>query len=104
MNESAQPNAKELSDTSVKDTNKLESSKSQIIEEEQLGETPFTCVKFDEEYFVTLGNYRITEKYKDKQSAINEALNPTWDMMVRVMEIVFMIQRKHEENLKDKNK
>ena len=103
MKESATSNVNESSDTSVKEKNNLESSKNQIIEEEQLDETPFTCVKFDEEYFVTLGNYRITEKYKDKQSAINEALNPTWDMMVRVMEIVFKIQRKHEEILKDKN-
>ena len=103
MNELATSNANESLDTSAKETNNLESSKNQIIEEEQLNETPFTCVKFDEEYFVTLGNYRITDKYKDKQSAIDEALKPTWDMMVRVMEIVFMIQRKHEEILKDKN-
>ena len=53
---------------------------------------------------MSLGNYRITEKYKNKQDAIDEALKPTWDMMVRVMEIVFKIQRKHEEILKDKNK
>ena len=78
MKESATSNVNESSDTSAKEKNNLESSKNQIIEEEQLGETPFTCVKFDDEYFVTLGNYRITEKYKDKQSAINEALNPTW--------------------------
>ena len=81
--------------------NKLHSSK--LKETEEIKGTPFVTVKYNEQFFVALGNYRISEYFATIEEALDDAKRDDWDRRFQCMEIVFltMLKNRKLENLKD---
>lgn len=87
MSELTQSNANELSDISAKGTDKSDYSK--LVDVKPIEDTPFAVIKYEDEYFLAMGNYRISEKFKTFEEAENDIKDVSWNRLVSVMEIVF---------------
>lgn len=60
----------------------------EVIQQWQVKGTPFTIIKYLNEYFVTLGKYRLTEKMPSKEAAEEYALTDSWLLRMAVMNIM----------------
>lgn len=61
---------------------------STLIETEQIEGTPFHAVKQQEKWFLTLGNYRLTEPTLTKEETINKLNTELWKIIFHVIIIV----------------
>lgn len=74
---------------------------SEIIETNQIENTPFTIVKHDEKYFGVLGNHRITELFETKEECEAELKEINWN---RVMQVIWAVVEKFTKiNINDLN-
>ena len=90
MNELAQSNAKELSDTSANVTSKENFSDDRKLKEvKEIQGTPFAAVKFEDKWFLVIGNYRISELFDTYEEVVEDSKDASWDRLISVMEIVF---------------
>ena len=62
-----------------------------MIERTELENSPFIVVTTEEGSFGTLGKYRLTEVYKDKQKCIDEMHDITWNRIIQVVSLVNQI-------------
>lgn len=60
---------------------------SQLIERIEVENTPFTIIREEEKWFVTLGRYRISQDMKSKEEAIEDAKRIDWDRVLQIMGI-----------------
>lgn len=66
--------------------NKPNSSK--LIEREQIEGTPFTLIKQDEKYFLTLGNYMVTPKCNTQTEAFEYIGENQWNIVTTLIDIM----------------
>lgn len=66
--------------------NKLNSSK--LIEREQLEGTPFTLIKQEGKYFITIGNYQLTPQSDTEEEAINYIQFNQWNIITALIDIM----------------
>lgn len=66
--------------------NKQNSSK--LIEREQLEGTPFTLIKNEEEYFIAIGQYKLTQSHQTASEAIEEIENNQWNIITTLIDIM----------------
>lgn len=76
-------------------TDKQSSNSNNLIEQKQVDGTPFTAVRVNEDWFLTLGKYRLTDKLKTLGECIEEAKDASW---WRIMQIMNIMIQEHEEN------
>ncbi|AXH73450.1 MAG: hypothetical protein [Microviridae sp.] len=60
----------------------------QLIERDEVENTPFVIITMNKESFGTFGKYRITESYHTKQQCRAELLNMNWNNVVKIMSLV----------------
>lgn len=85
--ETKQPAAELLNTQTNADGENTNKENSALIEVESIENCPFSLVGNEEHgYFIGFGKYRLTEREKDKQSAL-EWLDDSnkWDMIVRII-------------------
>jgi hypothetical protein len=70
------------------DADLMDNSRSSLINQEPVENTPFTLITTDEGSFCAMGLYRITEIYPSKDEAISKATSLTWNNLVTVMMII----------------
>lgn len=81
----------ELKSTSgnAKSTDKRNSkSNNKLVEQQQVKGTPFTAIKYNDEWFLTLGKYRLTESKKTLSEVIKDAKRADWYRVMQIMNIV----------------
>jgi hypothetical protein len=61
----------------------------QIIERNEIENTPFVMVTLEQGSFVALGNYRVSEVYETKEEAENYIKTITWDNLFNVIISLF---------------
>jgi len=67
-----------------------------LIEREEVNGTPFTLVKQNENWYVLLGKYRLSEAYQEKEEALKDANRNDW---MRTMQVVGIMIENYNENL-----
>lgn len=79
---------KDTSTQNAREENNNELNSEQIIEREEVEDTPFMIVKQDEKWFVTLGKYRLTSALDSKEKAREEANKKGWTQIMQVVGIM----------------
>lgn len=71
-------------------TDKLKSNgkSEELIERDDVENTPFQIITINKESFGVFGKYRITEPYHTKQQCKVELLNMNWNNVVKIMTLV----------------
>lgn len=73
-------------------------SNSEIIKRKDIKDTPFTVITVNKEHFGSMGNYRITEKYKTRDAVERELKKVTWN---RVIQVIMLLQEMNKETNKN---
>lgn len=76
----------------VKETGKQDSSE-KLIERERMENTPFVLIKEEEGYFLTLGQYKVTET-KETREEIEELITgdkTNWEFLMTVIGTIIEI-------------
>lgn len=63
---------------------------SELVRRKKVENTPFEIISINEqnEHFATLGEYRLTERYKTAEAAEQEVSKITWNRVIQVMMII----------------
>lgn len=72
----------------AKKANKQKSNSNELIERENINNTPFTIITMEGYSFGVLGEYRITEKNNSKEEIRKELEEITWNRIVQVLMIL----------------
>ena len=79
---------KELSSNYTEQANNNASTSDQIVEQHKVENTPFTIVKVDTQWFLTMGKYRLTEPTPTREETEAQVHDVTWNRLVQVMMII----------------
>lgn len=74
--------------------NETHNKNSPLIEHEYIEGTPFHYVRRENEHFLTMGNYRITESTNTKQEAIEKLETESWKI---IMHMILITQEKSKQ-------
>lgn len=64
------------------------------MEQHPIANTPFTALKYDGKWYLTMGKYRLTKELQNKEKCIYESKNASWNRLMQVIQI--MIDNNHE--------
>lgn len=59
--------------------------KEELLEQHKVQDTPFTIVKYGEQWFLTMGKYRLTEPSKSREIIEQQINDVSWDRIMQVM-------------------
>ncbi|AXH76860.1 MAG: hypothetical protein [Microviridae sp.] len=90
----------------VKETPKLNSTGSnelneqgeELVQREEIENTPFVMITINNESFGTFGKYRITEMYHTKAQCKIELKSITWNRIIQIMSL--LNEMLNEKNIK----
>jgi hypothetical protein len=68
-----------------------------LVERENVENTPFTIYKHEKEWFVLIGMYRLSESFKTKEEALEDAKRTDWERMMQVMGVMIENYNKNKE-------
>lgn len=91
---------KKLSNGSVEPTTRQESNSNKLVEQFPLSGTPFTIVKVEDHWFLTIGKYRLTNQLNTREEAEAEVHDTSWIRIMQIMKIVCTehdAEKKHEK-------
>jgi hypothetical protein len=57
----------------------------QLIKRHDIPNTPFVIVEIENEYFATMGQYRMTEKYSNYEDAYNSIMDNNWNNVTNLI-------------------
>lgn len=63
-------------------------SSNELVERLPIKDTPFTAIRLDKDWFLTMGKYRLTEPVHTFEEIEEIAYNPTWDRIMQIMQIM----------------
>jgi len=69
-----------------------------LFQQFQVDDGPFTTVKLDDKWFLTMGKYRLTEPMESREATEANARQITWHRIMQVVQIMI------EENNQPKTK
>ena len=52
--------------------------KEQLLEQHKVDDTPFTLVKYNDKWFLTMGKYRLTEPTPTREETESQVHDVTW--------------------------
>lgn len=84
----------------MENTETMTEVNNQMLEQVAIEETPFTAVRLDEKWFLTMGKYRLTETLQSLEECKEAAKDASW---IRIMQII-NIMIKENENEREKTK
>lgn len=73
----------------------------QLVVKEDIPDTPFKAVKFGEQWYLTLGKYRLTEGMT-RDEVIQAAYDTSWERIMQIIQI--LIDENKERNGQDYEK
>lgn len=79
----------EQSQMNANQTHKEDSFKNtELTEAIPIETTPFTAVRFEDKWFLTMGKYRLTEELGSFQECENDAFRADWERIMSIMQIM----------------
>lgn len=84
---------KSTTQLSVEETDKQESNSNELTERIRVENTPFMAVRLDEEWFLTMGKYRLSSTYKslDEMLEAEKVIGMNWDLLTGVIGLMVEI-------------
>lgn len=73
--------------TGLFNTSKKAEQNHKLLEKIEVENTPFTIVRIDDKWFVTMGKYRLTKPLSNKDEALASALDESWWRIIQVQNI-----------------
>lgn len=73
------------------------------MEMEKIEDTPFTAVKYGDNWFLTMGKYRLTEPIDSKEAVMEMAQDTTWMRLLQVIKIMIDESREEQNNTPKQN-
>ena len=86
---------KDKSNGIASQTTSAKYSNEQLVEMEGIPDTPFTAVKVDNKWFLTMGKYRLTEPLQSLEECEKGAFDTSW---FRIMQIIGIMMEEYEVN------
>jgi len=83
--------------TKQEKTNNNDSLNKELIEREEIENSPFTIITVEGKSFGVMGKYRLTEEGKDKDEVRKELEEITWNRIIQVMMILDQINGEQEK-------
>lgn len=71
-----------------KTTNKEYGDERQLFEQVPIHDTPYTAVKMEDKWFLTLGKYRLTNQLGSLEECKAEATDASWNRIMQVIQIM----------------
>ena len=88
----------------VEKANKKDCGNKQLIERFPIKETPFTVISLEDKHFGVMGEYRMTEDFKNRGECEDELKTITWNRIIQVVMVLEQIRQNDEEFNKKINK
>lgn len=79
----------------ILDLTETDERNTQLIEREEVEGTPFTLIKHDEQWYILMGRYRLSEGMT-KEDALKNANTMDWNKILQVMTII--VQNQEDQN------
>lgn len=57
----------------------------QLLEQHKVEDTPFTIIKYGEQWFLTMGKYRLTEPSKSREIIEEQINDVSWNRIMQVI-------------------
>lgn len=92
----ASPNpskSKSISRTIRRKTGKTEPKQEELYKQVPIKDTPFHAVKMEDNWFLTMGKYRLSEKLPSLDACMKDAADASW---IRIMQIMNIMIEEHE--------
>lgn len=70
-------------------TDKKQLTSEELIKRTEVENSPFIIININDEYFGTLGKYRITEIYNNFNDCKNDLEKITWNRITQVIQLIF---------------
>lgn len=77
-----------IANAATQQVNKRREEMEKLVEIERVEGTPFTIVRNESDWYVQIGNWRVTEALKSKEEALQDAERTDWDRIIQVIEVV----------------
>lgn len=74
------------------------SGKNELMEKVEVKDTPFTAIRMDDKWFLTMGKYRLTEPRESLDAVMKDAEDASWWRILQVINI--MIQENEKKPIK----
>lgn len=71
-----------------KESKESYSSNEEIVQRDNIGDTPFTVITTEGKSFGTLGKYRITEDAQTKAEIVEELQRFSWNTVLKLLAII----------------
>lgn len=82
---------KNISELSAKETINSESnSNKKLTEAVKIENTPFTAIRLDETWFLTMGKYRLTNQLGSLEECKAEAADSSWERIMTIIKIMLI--------------
>ncbi|AXH74113.1 MAG: hypothetical protein [Microviridae sp.] len=69
-------------------TTKQPSNSSELFEQKPIKDTPFTAVRMDDKWFLTMGKYRLSEPIETLEQCEESANDASWMRILQVINIM----------------
>lgn len=69
----------------------------QLLERHPIENTPFQAVRYEDEWYLLMGKYRLTEGLETLEDVISEAGNTSWNRLLAIMHIMIKEYNNKEE-------
>lgn len=76
--------------------NKKDSLSKEMIERDEIKDSPFTVITMEGQSFGVMGDYRLTEKSDTKEEVIEKLEKITWNRIIQVMMILKEVDEKNK--------
>lgn len=86
----------------LKTENDVAEPQKQLMEVTKIEDTPFTMVRYEDQFFVALGKYRISPILKSAEECIEDTKNTSWERLMTVMNVMIIEHDNERLNVQPK--
>jgi len=79
---------KSLSSDTMDQEHSSSSNSNQLVERIPIEDTPFTAIKCDNQWFLTMGKYRLTEPMPSLDEVTQDAQRADWTRVMQIIQIM----------------
>ena len=73
--------------------NNNDSNSNKVVDYTPVPDTPFTVVRENNNFFVTMGNYKISPNYTTAEEANKDAARVDWNRLAQVIEVIILTRK-----------
>jgi len=71
-----------------------------MLETIPIEDTPFTAIRLDDKWFLTLGKYRLSDTLRSLEEVREDARDASWIRIMQICKIMIAEERREQELIK----